>query len=100
VLRNKLSGVNDKIEAEAKNVIFFLGDGMSVPTITAARIYKGQKVDQLPYGEEATLHMDSFPNVGVSKVFYNLVTLRSLPKIVVQINICFVVSRLSVRILR
>ena len=27
----------------AKNVILFVGDGMSIPTITAARIYAGQK---------------------------------------------------------
>ena len=28
---------------EAKNVIFFLGDGMGPVTVTAARIYKGEK---------------------------------------------------------
>lgn len=27
----------------AKNVIFFLGDGMSIPTITAARMYLGKE---------------------------------------------------------
>lgn len=27
----------------AKNVIFFLGDGMSIPTITAARMYLGNR---------------------------------------------------------
>ena len=27
----------------AKNVILFIGDGLGVPTHTAARIYKGQK---------------------------------------------------------
>lgn len=58
-----------KIEKRAKNVIFFLGDGMSVPTVTAARIFKGQRVDDLPFGEEGELHMDSFPNIGVSKTF-------------------------------
>jgi hypothetical protein len=41
----------------------------SVPTITAARIFKGQKVDKREYGEEAQLHMDTFPNIGVSKVY-------------------------------
>lgn len=81
------------IEARAKNVIFYLGDGMSgrqfymksnalqasafpsfyqsstaVQTVTAARIMKGQKVDNLPFGEEAELHMDSFPYTGTSKV--------------------------------
>ena len=28
---------------EARNVIFFLGDGMGPVTVTAARIYKGEK---------------------------------------------------------
>ncbi len=35
---------------EAKNVIFFLGDGMGPTTVTAARIYK--------YKEEGQLHME------------------------------------------
>ncbi len=35
---------------EAKNVIFFLGDGMGPTTVTAARIYK--------YKEEGELHME------------------------------------------
>ncbi|XP_021960381.1 alkaline phosphatase isoform X2 [Folsomia candida] len=57
------------IEAQAKNVILFLGDGMSIPTVTAARIFKGQKVDGLPFGEEGQLHMDTFPFSGTSKTF-------------------------------
>ena len=36
---------------EAKNVIFFLGDGMGPTTVTAARIYK--------YGEDGKLKMES-----------------------------------------
>ena len=28
---------------KAKNVILFVGDGMSIPTITASRIFDGQK---------------------------------------------------------
>lgn len=50
----------------AKNVIMFLGDGMSIPTITAARIYMGQLQDQL--GEEAMLSFEQFPVTGLSKV--------------------------------
>ena len=30
-------------EPKAKNVILFIGDGMGISTITAARIYEGQK---------------------------------------------------------
>ena len=43
----------------AKNIILFVGDGMSIPTITAGRIYEGQSrgVD----GESNNLTMDTFP---------------------------------------
>ncbi|XP_042237829.1 alkaline phosphatase-like [Homarus americanus] len=51
----------------AKNVIMFLGDGMSVPTITAARIYKGQKENR--GGEEGSLTFETFPHVGLSKTY-------------------------------
>jgi alkaline phosphatase len=44
-LRNKLSEAwNTNI---AKNVIMFLGDGMGISTVTAARIYKGQQNGQV-----------------------------------------------------
>ena len=42
------------------------GDGMSVPTITAGRILKGQL--QGKSGEETVLAMDKFSHVGLSKV--------------------------------
>ena len=41
---------------EAKNVIFFLGDGMGPVTTTAARIYK--------YGEAGQLTMDTLPRTA------------------------------------
>lgn len=50
----------------AKNVILFMGDGMSLPTVTAARIYSGQK--QGFRGEESQLSFDQFPYVALSKV--------------------------------
>lgn len=50
----------------AKNVIFFLGDGMSLPTIVAARMYAGQQ--QGHSGEEGRLSFEQFPYVGLSKV--------------------------------
>ncbi|CAL8134232.1 unnamed protein product [Orchesella dallaii] len=55
--------------AEAKNVIMFLGDGWGVPTITLSRILKGQAVDNVTFGEEGQLHIDTFPNIGMSKTF-------------------------------
>ena len=59
------------IENKAKNVIIFIGDGMSLPTLTAARIYKAQKLDNWKgnvKGEETLLHFEQFPHIGLSKV--------------------------------
>lgn len=48
---------------EAKNVIFFLGDGMGPAVVTAARIYK--------YGESGKLTMESFERTARIKTFSN-----------------------------
>lgn len=55
------------IKTQAKNVIMFLGDGMSIPTLAAARIYKGQ-LEGLD-GEEQELSFEKFPYTGLSKVW-------------------------------
>uniref|UniRef100_A0A673CRK8 alkaline phosphatase n=1 Tax=Sphaeramia orbicularis TaxID=375764 RepID=A0A673CRK8_9TELE len=52
---------------QAKNTILFLGDGMGVPTITAARILKGQMAGYS--GEETSLVMDTFPYLALSKTY-------------------------------
>ena len=66
----------------AKNVILFLGDGMGIPTITAARIYKGQLKGHT--GEEEELVFEKFPYTGLSKVShysqYSLWLLREVCK--------------------
>jgi alkaline phosphatase len=53
--------------ARARNVILFIGDGMGVTTITAARIMAGQRkgVD----GESYTLAMDTFPHTALSRTY-------------------------------
>ncbi|XP_038068809.1 alkaline phosphatase, tissue-nonspecific isozyme-like isoform X2 [Patiria miniata] len=51
----------------AKNIILFIGDGMSLPTVTGARILKGQKIE-MP-GEEKFLSFEQFPYVGMSKTY-------------------------------
>lgn len=48
---------------EAKNVIFFLGDGMGATTVTAARIYK--------YGEAGMLNMERLERTARIKTFSN-----------------------------
>ncbi|XP_076879415.1 intestinal-type alkaline phosphatase [Brachyhypopomus gauderio] len=51
----------------AKNLILFLGDGMGISTVTAARILKGQLAGGT--GEESTLTMETFPYVALSKTY-------------------------------
>uniref|UniRef100_A0A1Y1MBS6 alkaline phosphatase n=1 Tax=Photinus pyralis TaxID=7054 RepID=A0A1Y1MBS6_PHOPY len=51
----------------AKNVILFIGDGMSMATLTATRIHLGQKSGSS--GEETELSFDKFPYVGLSKTY-------------------------------
>ncbi|AMP01745.1 sulfatase family protein [Collimonas arenae] len=46
-----------------KNVIFFLGDGMGIATMTAARIYK--------VGEEGDLTIDTLPETGFVTTYSN-----------------------------
>src|SRR5262245_11060189 len=55
------------IDGQAKNVILFVGDGMSISTVTAARIYAGQKEGK--DGESNNLAIDTFPNVALSKTY-------------------------------
>ncbi len=52
---------------KAKNVILFIGDGMGISTITAARIYAGQKRGET--GEENVLSFETFPNVALVKTY-------------------------------
>jgi alkaline phosphatase len=52
---------------KAKNVILFIGDGMGVSTITAARIYDGQSRGET--GEENSLSFEGFPNVALVKTY-------------------------------
>lgn len=51
----------------AKNVILFIGDGMGISTITAARIYAGQKRGEP--GEENLLSFENFENVALVKTY-------------------------------
>jgi len=51
----------------AKNVILFIGDGMGISTITAARIFDGQS--QGKTGEEHELAFETFENVALVKTY-------------------------------
>lgn len=51
----------------AKNLILFIGDGMSLPTVAAARIFEGQRRGQP--GEENLLSFERFPYTAFSKTY-------------------------------
>jgi alkaline phosphatase len=52
---------------KAKNVILFLGDGMNISTITAARILQGQQRGES--GEENQLSFEKFPQTALAKTY-------------------------------
>ena len=56
-------GARPAVPGQAKNVIFFLGDGMGINTLTAARIYA--------VGEEGELAIDTLPESAFVKTFSN-----------------------------
>ncbi len=51
----------------AKNVILFIGDGMGITTVTAARIFDGQSKGMS--GEENVLPFETFPNLALIKTY-------------------------------
>uniref|UniRef100_A0A803YNQ5 Alkaline phosphatase n=1 Tax=Meleagris gallopavo TaxID=9103 RepID=A0A803YNQ5_MELGA len=55
------------VAQRAKNIILFMGDGMGLPTVSAARIYKGQLAGGS--GEESVLAMETFPHVALAKTY-------------------------------
>ena len=57
------SGSSSTETTPKKNVIFFLGDGMGMTTMTAARIYS--------VGEDGQLTMDTLPETAFVKTYSN-----------------------------
>ncbi len=54
-------------EQQAKNVILFVGDGMGVSTVTAARIFEGNQKGM--DGEGNQLAFEKLPYLGLSKTY-------------------------------
>jgi len=52
---------------QAKNVILFVGDGMGISTLTAARILGGQRLGMA--GEESSLSFETFPHTALVKTY-------------------------------
>ena len=57
------------VPGKAKNVVFFLGDGMGVSTLTTARVHKGQQRAGMVGGEQEKLVFEQFPHLGQSALF-------------------------------
>ncbi|QOW20186.1 alkaline phosphatase [Lysobacter ciconiae] len=55
------------MRGQAKNVILFVGDGMSLPTVAAARILDGQRKGGA--GEDNRLSWEHFPATALSKTY-------------------------------
>lgn len=60
-LKHILNQQNKLNTNKAKNVIFFLGDGMGISTVAATRMFTG--------GEENYLSFEKFPYYGLSKTY-------------------------------
>jgi len=58
--------VNNQAGA-AKNIILFVGDGMGISTVTAARILEGQLKGDT--GEENSLSFETLPHIGLAKTY-------------------------------
>lgn len=56
-----------KTRKKAKNVILFVGDGMGISTLTAARIFQAQQRGES--GEENHLSFEMFPHTALSKTY-------------------------------
>ena len=54
-------------QAHSDNVILFLGDGMGISTVTAARIFAGQQ--QGLQGEEYSLSFEDFEHLALIKTY-------------------------------
>ncbi|MGR9051331.1 MAG: alkaline phosphatase [Gammaproteobacteria bacterium] len=57
----------DNVVTPAKNIILFVGDGMGISTVTAARILDGQNKGMA--GEENLLFFEAAPNLALSKTY-------------------------------
>ena len=53
----------------ARNIILFIGDGMGLSTVTAARILDGQTKQLKGGGEENQLSFEAFPATALAKTY-------------------------------
>lgn len=66
-VENGLQQFGKPADSHARNVILFVGDGMGISTVTAARILAGQREGNP--GEEHRLSFENFPVTGLIKTY-------------------------------
>lgn len=70
-MKNVLEDPRRKMKPQkAKNIILFMGDGMSLTTVAATRMYLGD--------EKNSLSFEQFPHFGLSKVWLQIELLLNL----------------------
>lgn len=67
-LRRRLRALENPIVGQAKNIVFFLGDGMSLATVTAARVHMEQTSSKVFPDGNASLTFEKFPYTGLVRV--------------------------------
>lgn len=68
-LGRRLKALENPIVSQAENVVFFLGDGMSIATVTAARVHMDQTSGKKSSaGNNASLTFENFPYTGLIRV--------------------------------
>lgn len=67
-LGRRLRVLEKPIVGRAKNIVFFLGDGMSLATVTAARVHLKQSSGKSLTDENESLAFEKFPYTGLARV--------------------------------
>lgn len=70
----------------ARGVVLFVGDGMGMSTLTAARILSGQRHGST--GEEAQLAWDSFPAVALARVSFSFSAFSTFLYLLLSLSLC------------
>lgn len=68
-LRDRVKTLDSPIVGRAKNVVFFLGDGMSLATVTAARVHMEQTSGKKLPECNGSLTFENFPYTGLVRVW-------------------------------
>ncbi|XP_050544128.1 membrane-bound alkaline phosphatase-like isoform X2 [Daktulosphaira vitifoliae] len=68
-LNRRLKVLESPIVGRAKNIIFFLGDGMSLSTVTAARVHMEQMSPSMSSNKNSSLSFEKFPYTGLARTY-------------------------------